>query len=143
MSSTTAATSETGSYIVLAGLLAQILIFGFFVVVAWIFHRRLLAKPTHKALDSAIPWKRFLYVLYIACAFILVRNIVRVAEFVEGFQGYIIQHEVFLYVFDAVPMTAVMAVLGVWYPANMSPQKEGIENETRHEHSHLQSLSIG
>jgi len=43
-----------------------------------------------------------------------------VAEFVEGFHGFIILHEVFLYVFDAVPMAAVMVIFNVWYPSDFS-----------------------
>ena len=47
----------------------------------------------------------------------MIRSIVRVAEFVEGFEGKIIRHEVYLYVFDAVPMAAVIATYNIWYPS--------------------------
>lgn len=50
----------------------------------------------------------------------MVRSIVRVAEFVEGFEGTIILHEVYLYVFDAVPMAATMIVFNIWYPSQFS-----------------------
>ena len=56
-----------------------------------------------------------MHVLYITSAAILVRNIVRVAEFIEGFEGYIILHEAFLYAFDALPMLIVMIILGAGY----------------------------
>lgn len=120
MASQKASTATMGAHIVLAGLIIQIIIFGFFVAVAFVFHRRLNAKPTHRSHDSSLPWKKFLFILYITSAFIMARSIVRVAEFVEGFQGTIILHEVFLYIFDAVPMAAVMAVFNVWYPSNFS-----------------------
>lgn len=109
--------SKTGADIVLAGLWLQIVIFGFFVVLALIFERRLRAVPTRQSKDGLLPWKRFMCILYIACTFIMIRNIVRVAEFIEGFQGYIILHEVFLYVFDAVPMMVVMVIFSIWYPS--------------------------
>ncbi|KAJ5999368.1 hypothetical protein N7451_007178 [Penicillium sp. IBT 35674x] len=117
MASSHASMSKTGADIVLAGLWLQIVIFGFFVVLALIFERRLRAVPTRQSKDGLLPWKRFMCILYIACTFIMIRNIVRVAEFIEGFQGYIILHEVFLYVFDAVPMMLVMVIFSIWYPS--------------------------
>jgi hypothetical protein len=122
MASQHASTAKLGSHIVLGGLLIQIIIFGFFIVVCLAFHLRLRAKPTPQSEDPSLPWKKFLYILYITSAFIMIRSIVRVAEFVEGFEGEIIRHEVFLYVFDAVPMAAVMVIFNVWYPSNFSKQ---------------------
>ncbi|KAF2117285.1 RTA1 like protein-domain-containing protein [Lophiotrema nucula] len=120
MSSQKASTSKLGSHIVLAGLVLQILIFAFFVGVSVVFHRQMRACPTTGSKDPSLPWKRFLTILYVTSAFIMVRSIVRVAEFVEGFHGTIIEHEVYLYVFDAVPMAAVMFVFNFCYPANIS-----------------------
>ncbi|KAJ9609818.1 hypothetical protein H2200_006147 [Cladophialophora chaetospira] len=116
MASSHASTAQTGSHIVLAGLIIQILLFGFFVAVAGVFHRRLLVRERALPHDLTLPWQKILYVLYLASVFIMIRSIVRVAEFVQGFEGSIIRHEVYLYVFDALPMLAVMGVLGVWYP---------------------------
>ncbi len=122
MASTNASTSKLGSHIILAGLLVQIVIFGFFIVVALVFDLRLSALPTGQSRNPTLPWKKFLYILYITSAFIMIRSIVRVAEFIEGFDGVIILHEVYLYVFDAVPMAAVMAIFNIWYPSNFSNQ---------------------
>ncbi len=120
MASSHASTASTGSHIVLAGLIIQILIFAFFISVAVVFHRRLRATPTSQSHNPSIPWKKFLYVSYATSAFVMVRSIVRVAEFVEGFEGTIIRHEVFLYVCDAVPMLLVMVVFNIWYPSSFS-----------------------
>ncbi|KAH8645438.1 RTA1 like protein-domain-containing protein [Xylariales sp. PMI_506] len=124
MASSSASTAQTGSHIVLAGLLIQIIIFGLFIVVARVFHLRMRATPTIESNDPLLRWNLFLNILYVTSALILVRQIVRVAEFVEGFEGYIILHEAFLYVFDAVPMAAVMLVFSIWYPSQFS-QLEG------------------
>ena len=120
MASSTASTASTGSQIVLAGLLVQIIIFGFFVAMAAIFHRRLSVQPTSKSNDPVMPWRKYMLVLYFTSGLILVRNIVRVAEFVEGFNGYIILHEVFLYVFDGVLMAIVSYAFNVWYPSQFA-----------------------
>lgn len=122
MASSQSSQAKLGSDIVLAGLLIQIVIFGFFVLVALIFHRRLRAMPTNRCQDPSLLWERFLLLLYVGCALIMIRSIVRVAEFVEGFEGTIILHEVYLYTFDAVPMAGVMVIFGIWYPSSFSKQ---------------------
>lgn len=121
MASSHATTATTGAHVVLAGLLVQIVIFGFFIVVAAVFQRRMAASEnkadSHRnSKKHPLPWRRTLLVIYVMSALILARNIVRVAEFIEGFDGYIILHETFLYVFDAVPMLAVSVAFNIWYP---------------------------
>lgn len=120
MASMTESTSTEGSHIVLAGLFIQIIIFGCFVVVAIVFQRRLRAKSTPRFKGPPLPWAKFLYILYATCTFIMIRSIMRVTEFVEGFEGNIILHEVYLYVLDAVPMVAVMFTFSIWYPSQFS-----------------------
>jgi len=122
LASTNPSTSENGSHIVLAGLAIQVVIFGFFVAVAMIFQRRLQIFPTRQSQEVSIPWKKHLYILYVTCAFIMFRSIIRIAEFVEGFEGEILTHEVFLFVFDAIPMAAVMAIFAIWYPSSFTSQ---------------------
>lgn len=57
------------------------------------------------------------------------RSIVRVAEFVQGFGGEIYTHEVYLFVFDAVPMALVMLIFNAWYGYVFSKQaSKAIEN---------------
>lgn len=126
MASSNPSKSKLGSHIVLAGLLLQIIIFGFFVSVALVFHLRfkrattMTTRSSHDLSSPLVPWRKLLYILYVTSAAIMIRSIVRVAEFVEGFEGTIILHEVYLYAFDAVPMAAVMVVFNIWYPFHFS-----------------------
>lgn len=61
-----------------------------------------------------------MYVLYITNSLILLRSVFRVIEYAMGNNGYLLRHEVFLYIFDAVPMLAVM-VFYVWkYPSEIT-----------------------
>ena len=120
MASSKASTAKTGSHIFLTGLVIQIVLFGLFIAVAVVFNRRLHARPTDISRACSLPWEKFLRILYIASAFVMLRSIVRVAEFIEGFEGTIIRHELYLYIFDAVPMAAVMIVFNVWYPSCFS-----------------------
>ncbi|RGP78256.1 hypothetical protein FLONG3_3571 [Fusarium longipes] len=106
---------ETGEKIIIAGLFVQIVVFGFFVVTSFLFHYRLAKSPTTESLQGDVPWKRYLYVLYASSFLILVRSIFRVVEYLQGNKGYLISHEVFLYVFDAILMALVMLILSIWY----------------------------
>ncbi|UPK89378.1 hypothetical protein LCI18_000313 [Fusarium solani-melongenae] len=104
-----------GEKVIVAGLFVQIGVFGIFVVSTALFHSRIRKSPTAIASHGDIPWKRHLKVLYLTSGLILVRSIFRVIEYLQGNDGYLISHEVFLYVFDALLMAAVMVVFLVSY----------------------------
>lgn len=108
-----------GKWVVVAGLVLQVALFGFFVVVAGKFHRALLASPTTSSMAPGNQWQRIMTVLYGSSLLIFIRNCVRVAEYAEGFTGWIIRHEAMLFVFDALPMVLLLAALIIWHPARM------------------------
>lgn len=110
-----------GEKIIVGGLFVQIVVFGFFVCTSILFHYRLRQSPTTESLRGDIPWRRYLYVLYVSSLLILVRSIFRVVEYLQGNSGYLISHEIFLYIFDAVLMALVMAILVVWYVEGLQP----------------------
>ncbi|CAF9939080.1 MAG: hypothetical protein ALECFALPRED_007975 [Alectoria fallacina] len=96
---------HTGQILVIAAaLFLQITIFSLFVTVATIFHIRALRQPTQQS-RSSLPWQKQMQGL--------------------GTGGYIDSHEVFLYVFDAVPMFAVMVVLLVIYAPKLFKRGKG------------------
>jgi hypothetical protein len=110
---------KLGEKIVLTGLFLQILFFGFFVVVSVIFDRRIQKSPTPQSVSPAIPWRKHLLTLYAASAFILVRSIFRVIEYLQGNNGYLLRNEFWLYIFDAVLMLAVMVIFNVVHPGEV------------------------
>ncbi|KAG4255575.1 hypothetical protein FPRO03_14063 [Fusarium proliferatum] len=89
---------DLGEKIIIVGLFIQIVVFGFCVV-----------------RERAFPWKLDLAVLYTVSVIILVRSIFRVIEYLQGNDGYLISHEIFLYVFDAILMAIVMVIFLIWY----------------------------
>lgn len=115
---------EIGEKIIIAGLFCQICIFGFFIVTSVLFHYRLSAQPTRAARDGVVPWRRYLWVLYITSAIILIRSVFRVVEYLQGNKGYLISHEVFLYVFDTILMAAVMLIFLIWYVEHLETNKK-------------------
>lgn len=135
---------EMGEKIIIAGLFVQIAFFGFFLAAAVLFYLRYARGPGSASaaarsssssayaalsIDSsdpfrAVPWRRHLWVLFAVSALILVRSVFRVIEYLQGNKGYLIAHEVFLYIFDAVLMALVMAVFLVWYVDDLDSDKE-------------------
>lgn len=104
---------NVGEKIIIVGLFVQIAMFGFFMATTVMFHYRRANSGT--AETTSIPWKRHLIVLYIISAIILVRSIFRVVEYLQGNRGFLISHEIFLYMFDALLMAAVMAIFLLHY----------------------------
>lgn len=109
---------DLGEDIILAGLLVQVFFFGFFIITGAIFHFRLNRVPT--AASQSVPWKSHMMVLYATNSLIMIRSVFRVIEYAMGNNGYLLRHEVFLYVFDSVLMFAVM-VAYIWkYPSEIT-----------------------
>jgi hypothetical protein len=73
---------KRGENVILCGLILQILVFGFFVVVASIWHRRLNRRPT--AASAELPWGKLIWFLYAASVCITIRNVCRVIEYAMG-----------------------------------------------------------
>ena len=126
MASGTISSMNTGEYVTIAGLCVQLLFFSFFVITSAIFHIRIRQQPTPKVtqLDQEgsrstthRTWESVLWGLYIACALILVRSIFRLIEYAQGNDGYLISHEAFMYVFDAMLMFFAMVALNVSHPS--------------------------
>lgn len=125
MSSGTIENYELGEDVTVGGLAVQLTFFSIFVVTCGIFHRRIRSKPTEQASalaarlrsKTARTWETVLYGLYIASALILVRSIFRLVEYVQGNAGYLISHEVFMYVFDAALMWLTMVVMNAAHPS--------------------------
>lgn len=113
--------SNTGQYIVLAGLVLQIVTFVIFVITAATFDRRMGKAPTPAAAQGDIPWKQHLRSLYAISGMILLRSIFRVVEYGLGNDGYLLGHEWPNYIFDALPMLVAMICFGIWYPSVLQP----------------------
>lgn len=122
---------ELGEKIIIAGLFVQIAIFGFFVVTSVLFHTRMQKSPTSQATRGPVPWKRHLYVLYATSALILIRSIFRVVEYLQGNDGYLISHEVFIYVMDALLMAGVMVIFALWYIGDLEPRRRKANVDSR------------
>lgn len=114
---------KLGQNIILGGLILQILIFGLFVLVSILFHLRLRKQPTRQSSVASLRWQTTMLVLYVVSALIVVRNIIRVVEYIGGREGPLLRVEWTIYVFDAVLMAAAMTVWWIWYPIAIRPAR--------------------
>ncbi|KAF2178034.1 RTA1 like protein [Zopfia rhizophila CBS 207.26] len=120
--------TETGEQVILGGLGVQMFLFGFFTVVAVVWHRRVLKSPTPecKPLDGKL-WMH-MWLLYLVAACITVRNGCRCVEYAMGPEGYLLRHEWPLYLYDFVLMTITLVICLMWYEEKFEGQdREGFE----------------
>ena len=123
--------AENGPNIIIGGLVIQVLFFGFFMISSAVFHMRMHRDPTPYSLSIPLRWSEIIYVLYAASLLILVRSIFRLIEYAQGNDGYLISHEVFLYIFDALLMFATMLVFHVVHPSELNVWLKGKGMYTR------------
>lgn len=172
---------HAGEKIIVVGLFLQLTFFGFFIVVAGLFHHRFskavdrlatrsVHVPTttqsskrHMRRQSSrasacyattqnpsintqkLPWRRHMYVLYIASGLIMVRSVFRVVEYLQGNNGYLLRHEVYLYIFDALFMLVVMCLFNWVHPAQITNlhEKRSLEGEIYAMGTHDENMQHG
>lgn len=117
-----ASTERIGSWIVVGGLVIQVLLFIGFMICCLIFHSRFRSHVAQVGDSTGIPWRSCLHMLYATSIIILVRNVYRVVEFVLGKEGYLMKTEWPTYAFDGALMVLVMTGFYIWYPSNIVPK---------------------
>lgn len=120
-------TVTLGQNLILISLFAQVTVFSIFILVAILFHKRLHAPPTSTSMSMESLWKKHMYVPYFVSLLILIRSIVRVVEYLQGQGGFIMDHEVFLYIFDATLMVLTVVTFVAVHPSEIIPGK-GMSN---------------
>ncbi|KAH8911194.1 RTA1-domain-containing protein [Coniochaeta sp. PMI_546] len=109
---------ETGAHIIIAGLFVQLVFFGVFIVIAVSFNVALRRAPTARS-SRLVPWEKHMMALYVASGLIVVRSVFRAVEYLQGFDGYLLRHEAYLYIFDALLMFLVMVLFNVIHPSEV------------------------
>jgi tellurite resistance protein TehA-like permease len=102
----------------MVGLALQIVIFGLFVIAGAIFHFRIRKSPTPKSKN--LPYQKHMFSLYFVSILIFIRSIVRLVEYAQGWDGYILSHEWYLYIFDALLMFTAMVVMAYIHPSEVA-----------------------
>jgi hypothetical protein len=114
---------QAGGNIIVGGLFIQLAIFGLFITVTALFHHRILREPTPQSMRLAVPWRRYILVLYAVSALIMARSIFRVVEFIDGKGGELMSNEIYVYIFDALLMFFVSVILNFFHPSSVISAK--------------------
>ncbi|KXH25857.1 hypothetical protein CSIM01_12512 [Colletotrichum simmondsii] len=105
---------EIGGHVVLGGLLFQL-----FVLVVYFALVMRFQRATQRETIYLQHWRRYVWTLIISVVAIWVRNLVRAAEFAEGWYGFVNQHEAMMYIFDSFLMFSVMFAYAVFHPGQL------------------------
>lgn len=113
---------KTGQTVIIVGLAIQIVTFGFFLASAVVFHVRYARLAAAGArgrkrpdVASVVPWQKILWMMYTVSAFIMARSIFRTVEYIQGKEGYILNHQWMLFVFDSTLMFCATVLFYVMY----------------------------
>jgi hypothetical protein len=105
---------------IVAGLILQILFFGYFMIISILVWTRLTKAPTTESKSKEITWVLHMSVLVATSLMIFIRSIFRTIEYVQGPNGYLLSHEMYLYVFDAALMAIVVIVFNIVHPSRIT-----------------------
>ncbi|KAG2019406.1 hypothetical protein GB937_004948 [Aspergillus fischeri] len=98
---------KNGEHIIVVGLFQAI------------FYWKIKKFPIPRSCTPEIPWSKHLHVLYLASFLIMIRSVFRLAEYLQGNNGYLLHHEIYLYIFDAVLMFITMVTFNVVHPCEV------------------------
>ncbi|KAF3930455.1 hypothetical protein ABW20_dc0107157 [Dactylellina cionopaga] len=117
------AAQKRGSTIIMAGLGIQMAFFSFFIGAVIRFDVK--TRNT----DPNARWRVLVYSLYLSCTLILIRSAYRTAEFAQGWNGYLMGHEVYFYVLEALPMLPCLIIFNIFHPGKYLPEPKNHEEE--------------
>lgn len=70
-------------------------------------------------MDPKVRWLRYLILLYVVSALILVRSLFRLVEYLQGMDGPLLKQEVWLYIFDGTLMFLVLVWMNWFHPSEV------------------------
>lgn len=104
-----------GTGMIIGGFVLQLISFSCFLTLTIVSQRRLknakidIAKGIHT-------WQSYFKALYVIIVLFFIRNIFRLVEYSQGWNGYIFRHAAFAYIFDSTTMLFVCTILVLMHP---------------------------
>ncbi|KAJ4313951.1 Lipid-translocating exporter-like protein rta1 [Neodidymelliopsis sp. IMI 364377] len=116
-----ASMANMGQKIMLIGLFVQLIFLGLFVCISIVFWIRMSKSPKRHVIPQygKYPWNKLLMMVLAAAFIIVARCVFRVIEFAQGHSGYLVSHEIYIYMFDAAPMLVVQVMMHFVYAAEV------------------------
>lgn len=124
---------ELSRKIIFGGLLVQLVALLFFCYMTWHVSRAISRdEPKIFAHDAGVHWKNHFRAIFLVASLALVRSLIRAIEYGQGEDGFIISHEVFIYLFDAALMWLVMVAFLLIHPSRLLRDAHlSLEHQTR------------
>lgn len=115
--------TKLGTNIMVAGVIFQLVAMAIFTLLALDFVRR-TAK-------FGIPqeYNKILYALFISLGAIFARSIFRAVELMEGWSGYLMEHEVYFIALDGALMAVAVLIFLPFDPARTIPKVYRVVNK--------------
>ncbi|KAK2685864.1 hypothetical protein QWA68_015091 [Fusarium oxysporum] len=118
-----------GRTILIIGLIVQIAALSLFALNTEFLSRRIAQrKPVMSQAGWQLSHNRFFRTLEGVTLLLVIRSIARSVEFLQGSDGFVISHEIFIYLFDATIVFLAMLALLVIHPGELVG--EGIRDKT-------------
>ncbi|GME48514.1 rta-like protein [Neofusicoccum parvum] len=129
-SANTKSVTNRGELFVKIGLIIQVLFFGLFILVSIHYNWRLHKHPTKASHTTPISWAAYLRILYFTSLLIMIRSIFRLIEYLQGRNGELLSHEMYLFIFDAALMFLAMIAFNWKHPSTLIPSnlKDNTQN---------------
>ncbi|KAH8885783.1 RTA1-domain-containing protein [Thozetella sp. PMI_491] len=122
---------DLGRKVVLGGLITQLAALGFFLLGVWyIWHRVKRVSLMVLASDPGLNWENHFRAVGVITLAMMVRSVVRMVEYLQGSDGTIVTHEIFLYALDAAIMFLIMLVYIVIHPGRLIRDARRITKDT-------------
>jgi hypothetical protein len=100
--------ADMGLKIALVGLFIQLIFLGLFLAVAMIFWKRMRSSAAYNTASTGThTWRALFNLLLFVSAIVILRCVFRVIEFSQGHDGALVSKEIYLYIFDTIPMLIV------------------------------------
>lgn len=112
--------ASLGEHVIVGGHFVQIIFFGIYTIMAIVFQARMAKEPTTCSPELTGIRQRHMLALYICSGLILVRSVIRVVEYIQGYDRYLMRKAACIYIFDALLMFATMIVLQYLHPSEAS-----------------------
>jgi len=104
---------KLGQRVLLVGLVMQMVSYMGFIVLVLHAHRKIIKDARTSGLE---PWWKIIWLLYFSSICIMIRCIYRTVEFAQGFGGYLITHEIYFYLLDALPLLLAISIYIPFWP---------------------------
>ncbi|CAI6084520.1 unnamed protein product [Clonostachys chloroleuca] len=109
-----------GRTLIISGLITQLVALGLFSLILFISHRLAISESMGlKTTPITIFGSKYFHATYCVAGAMVVRSLVRGIEYLQGDKGFIIAHEIFIYLFDAAPMILVPVVYVFIHPGKL------------------------